>query len=92
MHEPDTWKTINGRRSKIKKRRCGQQPIIHRYKKAKAHLEWMIETGTHYKKFEGFDLSDLSDLTIVTIHNYEEKSLFEQSLDFMGIKDYIVRM
>jgi len=52
----------------------------------------MIETGTHYKKFEGFDLSDLSDLTIVTIHNYEEKSLFEQSLDFMGIKDYIVRM
>lgn len=69
------------------KRRIGEQIIIHRYKKAADKLYDMIEDG----KFENsFKNSDLSDLAIVTVHNYDYKTLLEQSLDFLGIKDYTV--
>jgi hypothetical protein len=37
-----------------------------------------------------FKDSDLRDLAIVTVHNYNEKTLFEQSLDFLGVEDYTV--
>ncbi len=69
------------------KRILGEQPIGHRYKKVIDILPKMIEEG---KLKNAFRDSDLSDLAIVTVHNYDEKSLFEQSLDFLGVEDYTV--
>ena len=59
--------------------------IIHREKFAQKYFRalktayWMKDTYSTPK-----------DLTIITLHDYSEKSLFEQSLDFLGIKDYVV--
>jgi hypothetical protein len=47
----------------------------------------MVKDG---KLKNAFKNSDLSDLAIVTVHNYDEKTLFEQSLDFLGVEDYTV--
>ena len=59
--------------------------IIHREKIAVQYLRalksayWMKHAFTTPK-----------NLTIITVSTYEEKSLFEQSLDYLGIKDYVV--
>jgi len=70
---------------KFQKRRrlsAGHQPIVHREKRIK--LFWPLDPSlkNKFKKPE--------NLTIVTAHNYPEKSIFEQSLDFLGITDYVV--
>ena len=65
----------------MRKKQCGEQPIIHRWKKVGPRLEWLRAQGTYYKKFKRPE-----ELTIVTVHNYDEKSIFEQSLDFFGVK------
>jgi hypothetical protein len=65
----------------------GEQPIAHRYKKVVPLFNKMVEEGTLKNAFKD---SDLSDLAIVTVHNYDEKSLLEQSLDFIGVEDYTV--
>jgi hypothetical protein len=70
-----------------KRRVTGEQLIIHRYKKAEPALSEMVKEG---KLKNAFRNSDLSDLAIVTVHNYDEKTLFEQSLDFLGVEDYTV--
>jgi len=87
------------------KRREGGQLIVHRYKKAIWRFSDMVEEGNLKNKLPGnmrrirkvrnvyknaFRNSDLSDLAIVTVHNYDEKSLFEQNLDFLGVEDYTV--
>jgi hypothetical protein len=73
---------ITGRR-----RSEGKQIVIHRYKKAIWRFNEMVEEGRFKNAFRD---SDLSDLAIVTVHNYDEKPLFEESLDYFGITDYTV--
>jgi len=70
---------------KVKKKKCGEQPIIHREWKAEVALKWMWAQGWWYKRF-----TKPKELTILTVHNYNEKSLFERSMDFTGIKGYEV--
>jgi len=61
---------------------AGRQPIIHRFK----YIDYFFPLDPSLKnKFKKPD-----DLTIVTIHNYPEKSTFEESLDFLGIAPYVV--
>jgi len=57
----------------------GTQPLIHRTKYCK---QWFpkLDLKNKFKK--------PSNLTIVTCHNYSEKSIFEQSLEFLGINEY----
>ena len=69
------------------RRHEGGQLIIHRYKKAIWRFNDIVKEG---KLKNAFTNSDLSDLAIVTVHNYDEKPLFEQSLDFLGVEDYTV--
>jgi len=69
------------------KRVVGEQPIIHRYKKVVPLFEKMVEKGDLKDAFKN---SDLGELTIATVHNYDEKPLFERSLDFLGVSDYVV--
>lgn len=90
----DTTSKLSKRRERLVykhkseyKRRIGEQPIVHRHKKAVIQFSKMVEEG---KLKNSFKDSDLSDLAIVTVHNYDEKPLFEQSLDFLGIEDYTV--
>lgn len=69
------------------RRETGEQLIIHRHKKAVPELLSMIRS----RKLENVAKdSDLSDLAIVTVHNYNGKTIFEQSLDFLGVEDYTV--
>jgi len=74
-------------RIEYKKRRPLQQPILHRHKKAVENFSIMVEEG---KLENAFKDSDLSDLAIVIVHNYDEKTILEQSLDFLGVEDYTV--
>lgn len=69
------------------KRVIGEQPIAHRYKKVVPMFEKMVEDGSLREAYKD---SDLSDLAIVTVHNYDEKTLIERSLDFLGVRDYVV--
>jgi hypothetical protein len=69
------------------KRVMGEQPIVHRYKKVVPAFERMVKDG---KLRNAFKNSDLSDLAIVTVHNYDEKTLIERNLDFLGVRDYTV--
>ena len=69
------------------RRLTGEQLIIHRHKMAEPALSEMIKDGRLKNISKN---SDLSDLAIVTVHNYDEKTLFEQSLDFLGVEDYTV--
>jgi len=70
---------------KRQKIRSPYSPIIHREKiavwfsKALQTAYWLEGA---YKKPQ--------DLTILTINTMKEKSLFEQSLDYLGIKNYVV--
>lgn len=66
------------------KKRLPRCPIIHS-DKVPQYLEGMIRSGRLRKAF-----SDRDDLTIVTAHNYPQKTVFERSLDFLGIKNYVV--
>ncbi len=81
------YNLVYKRYKKRYKKTVREQPLIHRYKKAIWELDRMVEEG---KLKDAFKDSDLSDLAIVTVHNYDEKTLFEQSLDFLGVKDYTV--
>lgn len=64
------------------KRIAGQQPIIHRAKRIKKF--WPLDPSLKNK------FKNPENLTIVTTHNYSEKSIFEQSLDYLGITEYVV--
>jgi len=87
--ELDIKRLRNTYKNKVpgERRSEGNQLIIHRYKKAIWRFSDMVEDG---KLKNAFRNSDLSDLAIVTVHNYDEKPLFEQSLDFLGVEDYTV--
>ena len=65
-----------------RKFRAGYQPIVHREKRIK--LLWPLDPSLRNK----FKCPE--NLTIVTVSTYPEKSIFEQSLDFLGITDYVV--
>lgn len=69
------------------KRVIGEQPIAHRYKKVINRFDVMVKEGEMENAFMD---SDLNELSITTVHNYDEKSLFEQNMDFLGISDYVV--
>jgi hypothetical protein len=69
------------------KRVIEEQPIAHRYKKVVPRFEKMIEEG---ELKDAFKDSDLSELEIVTVHNYNEKTLIERCLDYLGVTDYTV--
>jgi hypothetical protein len=69
------------------KRIVGEQPLVHRYKKAVAEFNEIIRKGELKNAFKD---SDLSELAIVTVHNYDESTLFEDSLDYLGVTDYTV--
>ena len=70
------------RYKKRKKGRAGRQPIVHRGKRIE--LLWPLDLSLKDK------FKCPKNLTIVTVSTYPEKSIFEQSLDFLGITDYIV--
>ena len=79
--DEDFWKE----RIKIprgKKLRAGYQPIIHRQKRVEVF--WPLDPSLENK----FKCPE--NLTIVTVSTYSEKSIFEQSLDFLGIVNYVV--
>jgi len=59
--------------------------IIHREKYAVYYMQGL---KTAYWMWHAYKTP--KDLTILTLHNYTEKSLFERSLDFLGIDDYVV--
>jgi hypothetical protein len=61
------------------------QPLIHREKLARRILDRMNSSPSYAKRFAKPD-----ELTIVTAHDYPEKSLFEQSLDYVLDGDYVV--
>lgn len=67
---------------KRKKRRVGQQPIIHRERYV--NYLWPLDPSLKNK------FKKPKNLTVVTAHNYPEKSIFEQSLDYLGIVPYVV--
>lgn len=68
-----------------KKCRRTMQPITHRMKIVLPQFESMKKTGEMGGKFKRPD-----SLTILTCHDYKEKSLFEQNMDFLGIEGYVV--
>ena len=57
-------------------------PIIHKFKLAKAFLEKIERTGEHNGAFKPHP-----DLTFLTVHNYPEPPLFEQSLSYLGLRE-----
>ena len=59
--------------------------IIHREKFAQKYFKAL---KTAYWMKNAFKTP--KNLTIITLHNYHEKSLFEQSLDFLGIRNYVI--
>ena len=65
------------------------QPIIHKsypkYDIAGNKLKYLIKNNINKNKF-----SKPKDLLITTVSTYKKKSLFEKSLDHIGIKDYHV--
>lgn len=61
------------------------QPLTHRWKKAKLQWEMIKKDKSLQNKFK-----KPNDLTVITAHNYDSKSLFEENMDYLGIKDYIV--
>ena len=65
---------------KPKKKRLGFQPITHRLKKALLQWEEIKNDEELRNKFKKPE-----DLTIVTAHNYDHKSLFEENLDYLGV-------
>lgn len=75
-------KSFEKERPKQKKRRAGNQPIIHRYKAIPYF--WPLDSSlkNKFKKPE--------NLTIITISTYPEKTFFEQSLDYLGIAEYTI--
>jgi len=70
---------------KRKKIRSPYSPIIHREKIA----SWFFKALQTAYWLEGA-YKKPRDLTILTISNYKEKSLFEESLEYLGIKSYVV--
>lgn len=68
-----------------KKRTVGYQPITHRYKRAVAQFNKIKEDGILNGKFR-----KPKDLSIVLVNNYKNKSIFEENMDFLGIKGYCV--
>ena len=78
------------RGSRGKKRRTGWQPIVHRLK----YVQRLWPTGPHAAPWDFSNLRGAfqspKDLTILTINTREEKGPFEQSLDFLGVRDYVV--
>jgi len=67
---------------KQRKRSVGRQTIIHRHKHVQAF--WPLDPSLENK------FTKPKNLTIVTTHTYPEKSIFEQSLDYLGIIPYVV--
>lgn len=65
-----------------RKWRLGMQPITHRRQKIK--LQWPLDLSLRgaFRRLE--------DLTIITVSTRKEKSVFEQSLDFLGIEGCVV--
>lgn len=65
------------------------QPIIHRendnYQLASTKLQYLIDNNINKDKFVKPE-----DLIILTVSNYQDTTLFEKSLQHLGIKDYIV--
>jgi len=59
--------------------------IIHRKSWAEEVFKDMQDNHIFYQKFK-----KPKDLAIVMTHNYKNKSLFEKSLDHLGIESYIV--
>lgn len=69
-----------------KKQSLSDQSIIHSWKKLIVQGHW-----ERIKKEQvGVVIEKPDNLTIVTCHNYPEPSLFEQSLEFFGIRDYVI--
>lgn len=60
-------------------------PIIHRKSWAEEVFKDMQDNHIFYQKFK-----KPNDLAIIMTHNYKSKSLFEKSLDHLGIEEYTV--
>jgi len=69
----------------MKKIAAPYSSIIHREKFA---VKYFRDLRTAYWMWHAYKTP--KELTIITLHNYTEKSLFERSLDFLGIDDYVV--
>ena len=68
-----------------KKIRSSHSPIIHREKIA----VWFFKSLQTAYWLEGV-YKKPRDLSILTVSTTGEKSLFEESLDYLGIRDYVV--
>jgi len=75
-------KMINVRKKKHIDFGC---PIIHRKSWVEEVFKDMQDNHIFYQKFK-----KPNNLAIVMTHNYKIKSLFEKSLDHLGIEDYVV--
>lgn len=64
---------------------AGNQPITHRTKYAEKQWEEMLSSGDKKGKYRCPD-----GLTIVTCHNYEEETLLEKNLKYLGIEGLVV--
>lgn len=65
------------------------QPIIHRengnYLVSSTKLQYLIDNNINKDKFV-----KPKDLIILTVSNYKDTTLFEKSLQHLGIKDYVI--
>jgi len=68
----------------MKKIAATYSSIIHREKFA---IKYFRSLRTAYWMRDAYRTP--KNLTIITLHNYQEKSLFEQSLEYLGIRDYV---
>ena len=78
----ELWQNI----TQEKKLRVGHQPIIHRTKWANSFFLTMKSNPLMEGVFKCPD-----NLTIATINTYGEKSLFEKSLDYLGVGHVVLQ-
>ena len=73
--------------SALRHRRQWEHPIIHtrRYTNLPSWLALPLLCGSAKGK-----LSCPADLTIVLVHNYQEESILEKSLRYVGIEDFVL--
>jgi len=64
---------------------AGYQPIIHRLKKAKWHLQALRSAYWLEGAFRSHP-----DLTIITVKTYRQKSFLEASLEYLGVSPPVV--